>query len=123
MPLNLTVSLYGPIARAGGGHHLASLQVQLPAGSRVRDLLDHLGLRPDDIGLVFINSVLHDLPGLSLSLDDELHDGDRIALFSAFYVWPYHYRGGAKMSPRLREYVTTHEYLRHTPASSTSGTP
>ncbi len=113
--MEINVSLYGAIARAGGGRHLASLRVYLKPHARVRDLLEHLGLQPEEVGLVFINSILHDLPGLSLSLDDELHNNDRVALFSSMYVWPYHYRGGAVMSSRLREYVATHDYLRHTP--------
>lgn len=116
--MQVDVSLYGPIAHVAGGKHLASVRVSLPEGARVEDLLERLGLAPDEIGLVFINAVLHDLPGLHLSLTDELHDGDRVGLFAAFYVWPYHYRGGAVMSPKLQEYTATHDYLRHQPKSS-----
>ncbi|NPA92016.1 MAG: MoaD/ThiS family protein [Chloroflexi bacterium] len=113
--MNISVSLYGPIARVAGGRHLATLNVELPSPAHVRDLLNQLNLDPEEVGLVFINAVLHDLPGLHLSLDEELHDQDHIGLFSAVHVWPYHYRGGAVMSPRLREYMATHDYLRHQP--------
>ncbi len=118
--MDVTVSLYGPIAHVGGGKHLATMRVSLPENARVKDLLDRLGLSPDEVGLVFINSVLHDLPGLHLSLEDTLHAGDRIGLFASFYVWPYHYRGGAVMSQRLREYTRTHEYLRHQPQKTST---
>ncbi len=118
--MEVVVSLYGPIARACGGKHLATTRVSLPDNALVKDLLEHLGLSPDEVGLVFINSVLHDLPGLHLSLEDELHHGDRIGLFAAFYVWPYHYRGGAVMSKRLKEYTMTHEYLRHQPRTEST---
>jgi len=113
--MKIEVALYGSIARKAGGRHLKVLSMELPQGARIRDILDKFNLKPEEIGLVFINAVLHDLPGPHLSLEDEVHDGDHVGIFAEDYVWPYHYRGGAPMSPKLKEYVSTHEYLRHRP--------
>ncbi len=112
---HIEVALYGPIAHAGGGKHVAVFEMEIPEPATVGGLLERLGLQAEEIGLVFINHVLHDLPGLHLSLNDELHDGDHIGIFAENYVWPYHYRGGAPMSPKLAEYTSTHDYLRHRP--------
>ena len=113
--MKIELALYGSIARKAGGRHIKVLQVELPKGARVHDILNHFGIQPEEIGLVFVNAVLHDLPGLHLSLDDEVHDGDHVGIFAADYIWPYQYRGGAPMSPKLKEYTSTHEYLRHRP--------
>ena len=113
--MNIEVALYGEIARAGGGKHVAVLEMTLPDGAKIRDLLTHLGLKSEDVGLVFVNSVLHDLPGLSVSRDDELHQGDHVGLFAINYVWPYQYRDGTRMSPKLEEEVAQHGYMRHRP--------
>ena len=119
--LRIDVALYGSIARVLGGKHLAQEEVELPEGSTFGDLLRQLYLSPEAVGLVFINAVLHNLPGLQLSLEDPLHEGDHVGIFEVSYVWPYHYRGGAPMSPRLQAYVSTHEYLRHRPRSRPRG--
>ena len=113
--MEIEVALYGDIAQALGGKHLAQARLTLPGGATMGDLLQQLGLAPERVGLVFINAVLHNLPGLQLFLEDRLQDGDHVGIFAVSYVWPYHYRGGAPMSPRLQAYVSTHEYLRHRP--------
>ena len=114
----ISLHLYGPIARAAGGTHLAMVTLDMGERTTVRDILEHFGISPEEIGLVFVNAVLHDLPGLHISLDDEVHDGDHVGIFAVDYVWPYHYRGGAPMSPKLAEYTRTHDYLRHRPHSA-----
>jgi len=119
--MELDVALYGPIAAALGGKHLAQEKVELPEGATLETLLRQLNISPREVGLVFVNSVLHNLPGLQLFLQDPLHPGDHVGMFHVSYVWPYHYRGGAPMSPRLQEYVRTHEYLRHHPRSVEAG--
>ena len=116
--MNLSVHLYGTIAQAAGHRHLAILDITLPVGATVGDLLQHLNIPAEEVGMVFINAVLHDLPGLHLSLEDELHPNDHVGIFAANYVWPYQYRGGAPMSPRLQAYTRTHDYLRHQPRAA-----
>ncbi len=120
--MRIEVAVYGrEIAPYVGGKHLAQRWVELREGATLRDLLTALGIPPEKVGLVFINAVLHDLPGLHLSLGDPLHPNDHVGLFAADYVWPYHYRGGAPMSPRLQAYVRSHDYLRHHPRRSEAG--
>ena len=94
---------------------MAVFDLQLQQGARIKDLIAHLGLKSEDIGLVFVNSVLHDLPGLQVSREDIIHEGDHIGLFSGNYVWPYQYRDGARMSPRLQAEIAHHGYMRHRP--------
>ncbi len=114
--MQIDVALYGrQIASFIGERHLGQRTLELREGATVRDLLAALGVPAEEVGLVFINAVLHDLPGLHLSLDQVLAGGDHVGLFAADHAWPYHYRGGAPMSPRLEAYLRTHDYLRHSP--------
>jgi sulfur carrier protein ThiS len=116
--MKISLHLYGTIAHALGGRHIAMQELTLGESTTIGNLLKQLGLQPEEIGLVFVNAVLHDLPGLHISLEDEIHDGDHLGIFASTYVWPYHYRGGAPMSPRLAAYTRTHDYLRHHPPSA-----
>ncbi|HFC09824.1 MAG TPA: hypothetical protein ENJ54_08270 [Chloroflexi bacterium] len=113
--MSISLHLYGTIAQHAGGKHIATLTIPLEGTTTVRELLARFSIPPEETGLVFINAVLHDLPGLHLSLDDPVHDGDHVGIFAADYVWPYQYRGGAPMSSKLAAYTQTHDYLRHRP--------
>jgi sulfur carrier protein ThiS len=95
--LEIDVWLYGALARYGGeaarkSH--AHLPVELPAGSRMRDLLDHLALPTEERGITFINGDLSAMPGLQPDLDHVLQDGDRVAFFHLKSMWPFQYRHG-----------------------------
>ena len=120
--MNVEIALYGRIARAAGGQHVAVTTLALPEGSRIRDALVALGLQEEEVGLIFVNAVLSDLPGLHVALDDELRSGDHLGLFSADYIWPYQYRDGTVVSPRLREAIATGDYLHHHPRGRWSET-
>ncbi|MCH5146094.1 MoaD/ThiS family protein [Desulfovibrio sp. UIB00] len=52
------------------------LQVEMPEGSTVAQLAQHLGLPPQDIKIVMVN-------GLQQKVSDLMRDGDRIAYFPA----------------------------------------
>ncbi|WP_411329686.1 MoaD/ThiS family protein [Desulfovibrio desulfuricans] len=52
------------------------LQVEMPEGSTVAQLAQHLGLPPQDIKIVMVN-------GRQQQVDDLMRDGDRIAYFPA----------------------------------------
>ena len=52
------------------------LQVEMPEGSTVAQLAQHLGLPPQDIKIVLVN-------GRPQQVDDLMRDGDRIAYFPA----------------------------------------
>ena len=99
--IHIEVWLYGPLARYGGeaarkSH--ANLQLQLPAGSRMRDLLSNLGLPTEERGITFINGDLSAMPDLQPDLDHILEDGDRVAFFHLKSMWPAQYRDGDRVN-------------------------
>ena len=102
--ITVAVRLYGPLARYAGpsaGLSHAALQVTLPAGSRICDLLDHLRMPTQERGITFINGDLSAMQGLQPDLDQELADGDRVAFFHLKSMWPAQYRHGAALAPGL----------------------
>ena len=104
--IKVEVHLYGSLARYGGDRatkSYARIQVELTARSKMKDLLNFLGIPPSERGLTFVNHVLSNLPGLSADMDMELNDLDRIGMFSIKYVWPFQYRLGARTTPELEE--------------------
>jgi len=113
MSITIEVALYGSIAQFGGGKHVAQVYVQLQHNARVRELLRHLKIPPEDIGYFFINAVLHDVPGMNTSHDEMLNDGDHAGIFSLSYMWPYQYRDGVRMSESLKEALSEHGALHH----------
>ncbi len=107
--ITVDVWLYGPLARYGGaaaGKSHANLRPELPAGSRIRDLLAHLALPTEERGITFINGNLSAMPGLQPDLDHLLEDGDRVAFFHLKSMWPAQYRDGAALAPDLARTVT-----------------
>jgi hypothetical protein len=113
------VWLYGPLARYGGDAARkthANLKLELPAGSRIRDVLDALGLPTEERGITFINGDLSAMPGLQPDLDQELADGDRVAFFHLKSMWPAQYRHGAGLAPGL-ESAVEERGLFHQPRS------
>ncbi len=104
--INVEVWLYGPIARYAGeasqGSH-AELHLDFPAGSTMADLLDHLGLPPEEKGITFVNGRLAALPGLDTDHDLVLQDGDRVGISHRQSMWPFQYRFGANLTSELQE--------------------
>ncbi len=114
--ITVDVWLYGPLARYGGeaaSKSHANLQPELPAGNRIRDLLEHLGLPTEERGITFINGNLSAMPGLQPDLDHALQDGDRVAFFHLKSMWPYQYRDGAALAPGLARAVARKKGLFH----------
>ena len=114
--ITLDVWLYGPLARYGGesaNKTYANLKPALPAGSRMRDLLDHLGLPSEERGITFISGQLSATPGLQPDLDHVFQDGDRVALFHLKSMWPFQYRHGAARTPELAQAMDGREGLFH----------
>jgi hypothetical protein len=106
--------LYGPLARYGGeaarrAH--ANLKLELPAGSRMRDLLEYLELPTQERGITFINGDLSAMPSLQPDLDHVLQDGDRVALFHLKSMWPSQYRHGAGTTPEMARAMEEHKRL------------
>jgi len=111
---NINVTLYGDIARYGAGKHIATVDLVLPNGASIDDLLCEISLPPGERGYLFINSVLHDVPGLYASKSDLLEDGDHVGIFSIRHMWPYQYRHGIHMSDSLTKAMAESETMRNT---------
>lgn len=81
------VWLYGKLAHFGGqadqGSY-ANLQISLPEGSTLRELLAVIQLPGEERGLTFINGDLSAMPGMQPDLDHLLHTGDRPAFFDGY---------------------------------------
>jgi len=109
--MTLEVCLYGSLAQYGSESaqsFYAQLRPTVPPGTTMRDLLASLGIPLEEKGITFVNAVLTDMPGLQADLDLVLQDGDHIGLFSPTYMWPYQYRFGVRMSPKLEEALQQH---------------
>ncbi|KPL75478.1 hypothetical protein AC812_08805 [Bellilinea caldifistulae] len=119
--------LYGELARFGGNPKervFANCKVALPEGSRLRDLLDVLGMRTEERGITFINGQLSAMPGLQPDLDHPLQDGDRVAFFHLRSMWPFQYRHGVTMIQEMQKAIIEtdqmglhHAYSKDQPTS------
>jgi hypothetical protein len=104
--IHVEVWLYGPIARYAGEQSqgsYAQLDLELPAGSTMRDLIDRLGLPLEEKGITFVNGRLAALPGLDTDHNMVLNDGDRVGISHRRSIWPFQYRFGAQLTPELQE--------------------
>jgi hypothetical protein len=115
---NITVDvwLYGKLARYGGEaakRSHANLHVELPVGSRIRDLLGDLRMPTEERGVTFINGDLSAMPGLQPDLDHLLEDSDRVAFFDLKSMWPAQYRDGAALAPGLAQVMDERKKLFH----------
>jgi hypothetical protein len=115
---NITVDvwLYGKLARYGGEaakRSHANLHVELPAGSRIRDLLGDLRMPTEERGVTFINGDLSAMPGLQPDLDHLLENSDRVAFFDLKSMWPAQYRDGAALAPGLAQVMDERKKLFH----------
>ncbi len=101
--ISVEVWLYGPLARYGGADNnvAAQLDLELPAGSTVADLLAHLNLPTEKRGFTFINGSVSAMPGLQPDMDRKLAGGDRVALFHLKSMWPFQYRHDVAMSEEV----------------------
>jgi putative ubiquitin-RnfH superfamily antitoxin RatB of RatAB toxin-antitoxin module len=102
--LTVDVWLYGALKRYGGEAKqgsFANLQVRLPEGSTMADLLSSLGVPAEERGITFVNAQLSAMPGLQPDKGYLLHDGDRIGIFDPKSMWPFQYRHGAAMTEEM----------------------
>lgn len=98
------VWLYGSLACYGSKEEqrsFANLQMRLPEGSTLADLLSYLGMHSEERGITFINGQLSAMRGLQPDLDHILRDGDRIGLFDPKSMWPFQYRHGAMLTDEM----------------------
>lgn len=111
--INVNVSLYGSLARFGGGRHVAQINVELEANSGKLDLLTHLSIPEKERGYLFINAVLCEVPGISTGANEPLHNGDHIGIFSVDRLYPYQYRDGLPISEGLEKTLEKHGAMHH----------
>jgi len=101
----LDVWLYGTLACYGGGTEQGSfdnLQMHLPEGGTMADLLARLKMPTEERGITFINGRLSAMPGLQPDLGHILHEGDRVAFFDLKSMWPFQYRHGAMVTDEMK---------------------
>lgn len=100
----LDVWLYGALASYGSRKehgNFANLQVRLPEGSTMADLLARLKMPTGERGITFINGRLSAMPCLQPDLRHLLQDGDRVGLFDLKSMWPFQYRHGAMLTDEM----------------------
>lgn len=107
------VAIYGKLSHLMGGKFIATEKIELKDGARIKDLYALIGIDPEETTYVFVNAVLSDMPGMTVALEDELHDGDHVGIFSKGYVWPYQYRDGSVFSERLQAALAERDALHH----------
>ncbi len=117
--ITLDVWLYGPLARYGkeaDQGSFAHLAVKLLQGSKMKDLLNYLGLPDEERGITFINGQLSAMPGLKPDLNHILQDGDRVGIFHMKSMWPFQYRHGVKATAEMEVAMLKGEasFLHHT---------
>jgi sulfur carrier protein ThiS len=104
--VNLEVWLYGPLAQYAGDAsqgYYARLDLEMPEGSTIGDLVRRLEIPAEERGITFVNGNLAALPGLEADLDIVLSDGDRVGISHRKSMWPMQYRFGAQLTPQLQE--------------------
>jgi sulfur carrier protein ThiS len=110
MSIIIDTWLYGELAHHAGQADqgsFANLQVTLPEGSTVKDLLAKLEMPTEERGITFINGNLSALPDVQPDLDHILANGDRVAFFHLRSMWPYQYRHGVAMLSELSATLDT----------------
>lgn len=115
--MKIDVWLYGVLslyASEKAEKGFASVQVELPEGTKVGGLLKVLNMPSEERGITFINGNLSALPGLQPDLYQELKDDDRISFFDLRSMWPFQYRHGAAMASGLNQVLNTNpETIMH----------
>lgn len=104
--IRVEVWLYGPLAKYAGEESrgsYAQLNLELPVGSTMEDLLEHLALPAEEKGITFVNGSLASLPGLDSDRTLVLNDGDRVGISHRVSMWPFQYRFGVTTTPQLQE--------------------
>ncbi|MCJ7703270.1 MAG: hypothetical protein MUO62_16935 [Anaerolineales bacterium] len=112
--LKINTAIYGSLAKIGGGKHIAILDIELPSTAHLGDLLAKLEIPMDETSFIFLDAVLCDVPGLTITHNEALKDGSHVGVFSTGYMWPYQYRDGVPLSAPLKEAMDKHGAMHHT---------
>ena len=117
--IHLDVWLYGNLSQYGGEANQvshANLNLAMPKGSTMANLLDYLKMPTEERGITFVNGDLSAMPGLQPDLPHVFKDGDRVAFFHLNSMWPFQYRHGVNMVDEMSEAMSSREDggLHHT---------
>lgn len=117
LTIKLEVWLYGELKKYAKNSHqigYAQLDLEVPDGFQMRELLAMLEMPSEARGITFVSGNLSALPGFQPDLGHAFQDGDRIAMFDLRSMWPFQYRNGAAMVEEMRQAVAENpEQLLH----------
>lgn len=113
LPIKINTTIYGKLAKIGGGKHIAILDLEMPSSSTLGDLLVKIEIPMEETSFIFLDAVLCDVPGLSIDHSEPLNDGSHVGIFSTGYMWPYQYRDGMPMSDPLVEALKQYGAMHH----------
>lgn len=108
--MRVDVWLYGQLSyycKEKAEKGFARVEMDLPDGTTVGELLQEFGIPSNERGITFLNGNLNALPGLQPDKDQPLKDGDQISFFDQRSMWPFQYRHGAAMSDELNTILNT----------------
>ncbi len=112
-PIQVHVAIYGSLARRFGHMAVTEMNLTLESGATKASLLAFLGIAPEERGYLFINAVLHEVPGMFTGDSTPIEDGAHVGIFSVDYMWPYQYRDGVRMSDRLKAELAERGAMHH----------
>ena len=108
----VNVRLYGELSCYGKtiqqGENYSTINVQLPLGSTLEDLLEVLLMCTKERGFTFINEKMSATPNIQPDLNYQMQDDDRV-LFFPFKMLPTHLQFDMKMTDKMTRTVRTDE--------------
>jgi sulfur carrier protein ThiS len=73
--MKIIVKLYGTLSKGVAGYnHKKGLEVEIPEGTDINKLIDHLGIPKSKVGVVTVND-------RAAKEDDQLQDASRVNIF------------------------------------------
>lgn len=83
--VTVSVRLYGELSCYGRSidhaRNYATIQVSLPRGSKLKDLMEYLLMCTNERGFTFINGKMSAMPNTQPDLGHELQNGDQVLFF------------------------------------------
>jgi hypothetical protein len=112
--ITVGVRLYGELSCYGNSTHhtgnCSSINVQLPLGSTLKNLIDCLLMCTHERGFTFINEKMSALPNVQPDLEYQLQGGDQI-LFFPLRMAPTKLQFEMKMTDKMIRTVRANENL------------
>ena len=106
------VRLYGELSCYGNSNHhtgnCARINVQLPLGSTLKNLMGYLLMCTNERGFTFINEKISAMPNVQPDLDYQLQNNDQI-LFYPLKIFPTDLQFDMKMTDKIARTIITNE--------------